>query len=164
MTDWDAVRNRIQARRQALGLSQAELGKLLGLAGSNVAQVEGGLPISEKKLDAFAKALGVSTPFLRYGLVTAFDRATLEADAYRAGRASALHDISGWLDREEARATTPYSPTPHSEEQGAEAFTSENFTEVSAERLAASRSRRASAARSKASTTGTGKKGGRRGR
>lgn len=105
MTDWRVVGRRIQARREALGLTQEALGRQLGATSANyVAQVERGLAVSERKLAEYAAVLGLSLPYLRYGISAAAGdvaAARLEgrAEGRAEGRNDALSELAAWLAR-----------------------------------------------------------------
>jgi transcriptional regulator with XRE-family HTH domain len=100
MTDWNAISARIRELRELFGLTQAELGRRVGSSSNYVAQVEGGLAISEKKLERYAAALEVSVPYLRYGVAEATDLAAVRRAAREQGRAEVLAELRRWVERE----------------------------------------------------------------
>ena len=86
--DWKPVGARIKKRREALSLTQRELGTKIGMVASTVAQHESGVRATrDEKLALFAKALDVSESWLRYGVVgmSDTDREMIERDAYLKG-------------------------------------------------------------------------------
>jgi transcriptional regulator with XRE-family HTH domain len=107
MTNWRDVSRRIRERREQLGLTQGALGRAVGSSANYVAQVEGGLAISETKLALYAAALRVSLPYLRYGVAEGPDLEAVRAIERQRGRAAVLDELRLWL----AQASAPIEGT-----------------------------------------------------
>jgi transcriptional regulator with XRE-family HTH domain len=99
VTDWQLVSARIRERREALGWTQAQLAERVGTTSNYVAQVEGGLAVSEKKLATYATALNLTMPFLRYGAASDVDVEAVRAAAFAEGRQRALEELRAWTVR-----------------------------------------------------------------
>lgn len=97
VTDWQAVSRRIRSARESLGWTQERLGAAVGSSANYVAQVEGGLPISEKKLARYGAALSLSLPFLRYGAAQDVDVDTIRREAHTAARREVLTELTAWV-------------------------------------------------------------------
>lgn len=99
VTDWKAVGRRIRERREAMGQTQEQLGATVGSSANYVAQVEKGLPISEKKLALYSVALGMSMPLLRYNVAQGEDVEQIRAIAVREAHDAVLVRIRAWIDQ-----------------------------------------------------------------
>lgn len=108
-TDWTAVGARVREARSNAGLSQADLGALLGTTQSDVSQLEGGRQVSEAKLARVAEALGASVRWLRYGEATSGDLERQLVAAYQQGFRDAMGQVRDFV-RRVSREGTPVSP------------------------------------------------------
>lgn len=118
MTDWGEVSRRIREHREALGLTQLALGERVGSSANYVAQVEGGLALHEKKLALYAEALGLSVPFLRYGVADALDVEAVRAVARQEGRRAALTEVASWVAQASERTMQPIASAIAPEREG----------------------------------------------
>lgn len=97
VADWQAISRRIREARESLGWTQAQLGRAVGSSANYVAQVEGGLGISEAKLARYGAALGRSVPWLRYGVADGVDVETLRRVAREEARLELLAELDVWM-------------------------------------------------------------------
>lgn len=73
MTDQQGFGHRLRQARQQAGLTQQELADACGLHKQHVSKLERGalVRIGPKAMDRLTEVLGVTEPWLRYGIVTA---------------------------------------------------------------------------------------------
>jgi transcriptional regulator with XRE-family HTH domain len=95
MTDWMAVGQRIRAARAAKGLTGLQLGVAAGIGdAARVSALESGAkPLTEENLAKVAAVLGVSMPWLRYGVATGLDERALKEQGYAVGWRDALEEL-----------------------------------------------------------------------
>jgi transcriptional regulator with XRE-family HTH domain len=110
MTDWIAVGGRIRDARKRAGLTGQQLGDAAGIGDAGrVSTLESGTkPASEESLAKVAAVLGVSLPYLRYGVATDADAERLRTAGYSDGWRAALTQLATAADA--LQAAPPGTP------------------------------------------------------
>lgn len=96
MTDWKQVGGRIRDARKRAGMTGAQLGAAAGIGDAGrVSTLESGTkPATEENLAKVAQVLGVSLPYLRYGLATAEDAERLRTAGFSDGWRAAIDQLA----------------------------------------------------------------------
>lgn len=96
MTDWKAVGQRVREGRKAKGLTGAQLGAAAGIGGAErVSALEhGARPVTEENLAKVAEVLGLSLPYLRYGIAAETDADRLRTAGFSDGWRAALDQLA----------------------------------------------------------------------
>jgi transcriptional regulator with XRE-family HTH domain len=110
MTDWTAVGQRIREARTAKGLTGTQLGEAAGVGdAARISSLESGTrPPTEESLAKVAAVLGVSLPYLRYGVATDADAERLRTAGYSDGWRAALTQLATAADA--LQAAPPGTP------------------------------------------------------
>ncbi len=102
--EWKEIGGRIVEALAVRDMTQSDLAARLGTAPANVSNlIKGSRQVSEEVLARIAAILGVSRPFLRYGVADPKDTAVLEQASYERGRDDALGEALAHLQQLRAR-------------------------------------------------------------